>query len=70
MDTKQIKNMGKHLNKFSDQFDDCFSRSESRQNLQMYVKGQLSELPRKSIEILPGKQPVSFNKALLLHHIA
>jgi len=50
MDKKQIKNMGKHLNKFLAQFDDCFSRSESRQNLKTYVKGQLSELPRKSIE--------------------
>jgi len=50
MDIKQIKNMSKHLNKFLAQFDDCFSRSESRQNLKTYVKGQLSELPRKSIE--------------------
>jgi SRSO17 transposase len=42
--------MGKHLNKFLGKFDDCFSRSESRQNLKTYVKGQLSELPRKSVE--------------------
>lgn len=50
MDIKDIKNMSKHLNKFLAQFDDCFSRSESRQNLKTYVKGQLSDLPRKSIE--------------------
>ena len=50
MDIKDIKGMGKHLNKFLAKFDDCFSRSESRQNLKTYVKGQLSELPRKSIE--------------------
>jgi len=50
MNIKDIKNMGKHLNKFLAPFDDCFSRSESRQNLKTYVKGQLSELPRKSIE--------------------
>jgi len=50
MDIKDIKNMSKHLNNFLAQFDDCFSRSESRQNLRTYVKGQLSELPRKSIE--------------------
>jgi len=50
MDIKQIKNMGRELNKFLAKFDDCFSRSESRQNLRIYVKGQLSDLPRKSIE--------------------
>ena len=33
MDIKQIKNMGRELNKFLAKFDDCFSRSESRQNL-------------------------------------
>jgi SRSO17 transposase len=50
MDIKQIKNMGRELNKFLVKFDDCFSRSESRQNLRTYIKGQLSDLPRKSIE--------------------
>ncbi|MFH1615940.1 MAG: IS701 family transposase [Planctomycetota bacterium] len=50
MDIKQIKSMGKELNKFLAKFDDCFSRSESRQNLRTYIKGQLSDLPRKSIE--------------------
>lgn len=50
MDIKQIKNMGRELNKFLAKFDDCFSRSESRQNLRTYIKGQLSDLPRKSVE--------------------
>lgn len=50
MDIKQIKGIGKELNVFLSQFDDCFSRSGSRQNLRTYVNGQLSDLPRKSIE--------------------
>jgi len=50
MDIKNIKSIGKELNAFLSQFDDCFSRSGSRQNLQTYVKGQLSDLPRKSVE--------------------
>ncbi len=50
MDIAQIKGIGKELNAFLSQFDDCFGRSGSRQNLRAYVKGQLSDLPRKSIE--------------------
>ncbi len=50
MDIAQIKGIGKKLNTFLSQFDDCFGRSGSRQNLRAYVKGQLSDLPRKSIE--------------------
>lgn len=50
MDITQIKGIGKELNAFLSQFDDCFSRSGSRQNLRAYVNGQLSDLPRKSIE--------------------
>jgi SRSO17 transposase len=50
MDVKLIKQIGQKLKGFLGQFDDCFSRSESRSNLFAYVKGQLSDLPRKSIE--------------------
>ena len=50
MNIKQIKGIGKELNTFLSQFDDCFSRSGSRQNLRAYVNGQMSNLPRKSIE--------------------
>jgi len=50
MDITQIKGIGKELNAFLSQFDDCFSRSGSRQNLRAYVKGQFSDLPRKSVE--------------------
>ena len=50
MDVGQIKNMGRELNRFLAEFDDCFGRSEPRENLRTYVRGQLSDLPRKSIE--------------------
>ena len=50
MDVKQIKNMGGKLKTFLGQFDDCFARSESREKLRTYAGGQLSDVPRKSIE--------------------
>ena len=50
MDANQIKNMGRRLRKFLGEFDDCFVRSNSRQHLRTYVAGQISNLPRKSIE--------------------
>ncbi len=50
MDVKQIKNVGRKLRRFLGEFDDCFGRSEPRECLQTYVSGQLSDLPRKSIE--------------------
>jgi SRSO17 transposase len=38
------------LKGFHDEFRDCFSRSEPRENLFRYMVGQFSELERKSIE--------------------
>ena len=31
-------------------FNDCILRSEERESLQCYVKGQLSDLPREGME--------------------
>jgi len=50
MDMTQIQGIGKELKVFLSQFDDCFARIGSRRNLRAYVHGQLSDLPRKSIE--------------------
>jgi len=50
MDTDQIAHMGAELKRFLAEFDDCFVRSEPRAHLRTYVAGQLSDLPRKSIE--------------------
>ena len=50
MDAKEIKNIGKKLNAFLKQFDDCFYRSQPRGHLKSYVRGQVSSLQRKSAE--------------------
>ena len=50
MDVQEIKGMGRKLRRFLHEFDDCFGRSEPREHLRTYVQGQLSNLPRKSIE--------------------
>jgi SRSO17 transposase len=50
MDAKLIKKMGRKLREFLGEFDDCFGRSGPREHLRTYVSGQLSDLPRKSIE--------------------
>ena len=50
VEVSQIKGMGRRLNRYLGEFDDCFSRSEPRADLRAYVRGQLSDLERKSIE--------------------
>jgi SRSO17 transposase len=50
MDAKTIMKIKPALNRFLKQFDGCFGRSSTRQYLPVYVRGQLSDLPRKSIE--------------------
>jgi hypothetical protein len=50
MDAKTIMKIKPALNRFLKQFDDCFGRSSTRQYLPVYICGQLSDLPRKSIE--------------------
>lgn len=50
MTTEQILSLGPQLADFLDEFHDCFSRSEPRHHLNSYIRGQLSDLPRKSVE--------------------
>ena len=50
MTLDQILSLGPQLADFLGEFDDCFSRSEPRGHLASYVKGQLSDLPRKSVQ--------------------
>ena len=50
MDAKQIAGMGRGLGRFLGMFRDCFGRSEPREHLEHYVRGQLSDLQRKSVE--------------------
>lgn len=50
MDASEISRLGSALMDFLGEFDDCFGRSEPREHLLTYMSGQLSNLPRKSIE--------------------
>jgi len=50
MNVEQIKSLGPELADFLDEFADCFGRSEPRCHMAEYIRGQLSELPRKSVE--------------------
>src|SRR3990170_2647562 len=50
MDAVLVQSMGKELRHFVAEFDDCFGRREPRQHLRAYIRGQLSDLPRKSVE--------------------
>jgi SRSO17 transposase len=50
MTVDQILALEPALAEFLGKFDDCFGRSEPRQHLKHYVRGQLSNLQRKSVE--------------------
>jgi SRSO17 transposase len=50
MTAEQILSLGPELADFLDEFYDCFARSEPRNHLANYIRGQLSDLPRKSVE--------------------
>ena len=50
MTPQQILSLGSQLADFLDEFDDCFVRSEPRGHLASYVRGQLADLPRKSVQ--------------------
>lgn len=50
MDAEQIRRLKPELEKYLDQFADCFGRKDSRAHLPVYIRGQLSDLPAKSVE--------------------
>jgi SRSO17 transposase len=50
MDAKQIEKLRPRLTRFLKPFADSFGRCEPREHLRTYVQGQLSNIPRKSIE--------------------
>jgi len=50
MDANQIRGLEPKLAKFLDEFHDCFDRKDTRAHLGVYVRGQLSDLPQKSVE--------------------
>ena len=52
MTLKQIAALGRKLTTFLALFSDCFGRREARELLRVYVKGQLSNLRRKTAEAI------------------
>ena len=50
MTADQILALEPALSDFLGEFADCFGRSEPREHLRHYVRGQLSNLQRKSVE--------------------
>jgi len=50
MDAEQIRQLEPKLDRFLQRFADCFARKDTRAHLGVYVRGQLSALPEKSVE--------------------
>jgi SRSO17 transposase len=70
MDAKQIRGLRPMLAGFLKRFDDCFARKDTRGHLSVYVEGQLSDLPRKSVEpiALAADVPVRTLQEFLSQH--
>ncbi len=69
MTSDQIKSLGPALTAFLGAFDDCFANADTRAHLRDYVQGQLSDLPRKSVEpmaIAAGVPPRTLQEFLSL----
>ena len=52
MTLEQITALGRKLTSFLTRFSDCFGRRDARELLRVYVKGQLSNLHRKTAEAI------------------
>lgn len=50
MDASQIHRVGRGIGKFLAEFSDCFGRCDTASYLSVYVRGQNSDLQRKSVE--------------------
>jgi SRSO17 transposase len=50
MDIPQIRTLKPKLRQFLKRFEDCFPRKDTRSHLPVYVSGQLSAIPEKSVE--------------------
>src|SRR3977135_676029 len=50
MDAEQIRRLRPRLMDYLTRFDDRFGRRDTREHLAVYVQGQLSDLPQKSVE--------------------
>ncbi len=69
MDAEQIRSLEPMLIGYLEQFEDCFQRRDTRAHFPVYVRGQLSELVRKSVEpiALAAGVPVRTLQEFLTH---
>lgn len=70
VDIRELKVVRSELDLFLAEFDDCIKTRASRAHLRTYVGGQVSSLPRKSIEPIAldaGVPPRSLQEFLGLH---
>jgi len=69
MDAETILQIRPGLTRYLREFDDCFGRARTRQHFATYVHGQLSDLPRKSVEPMAdaaGEPPRNLQQLLSL----
>ena len=70
MDVRQIGRLAGDLDRYLRLFDDCFARSEGRELLRRYVRGQLSNVRRKCVEPMAdalGMPPRTLQDFLTTH---
>jgi SRSO17 transposase len=70
MNAEAIRELEPWLRDYLAQFDDCFARRDTRAHLPVYVRGQLSDLQRKSVEpiALAAGVPVRTLQEFLSQH--
>jgi SRSO17 transposase len=70
MDADEIRQLDPMLREYLGRFDDCFARRDTRAHLPVYIRGQLSNLQRKSVEpiALEAGVPVRTLQEFLSQH--
>jgi SRSO17 transposase len=70
MTSAQIRKLKPALKKFLTRFNDCFPRKDTRAHLPVYICGQLSDIPEKSVEpiALDAGVPVRTLQEFLSQH--
>src|SRR5450432_3228153 len=71
MDASQITSLQPALDRYLAEFDDCFGRVEPAKHFGTYVRGLLSDLPRKTVEpiALRAGTPVRTLQEFLRDHV-
>jgi SRSO17 transposase len=70
MDVQELRQLKPELAKYLKRFGHCFPRKDTRAHLPVYITGQLSDLPRKSVEpiaVEAGVAPRTLQEFLSQH---